>query len=78
MLTVPVCPGTLDISGAYPVCSTDWTVIDISNTVIDWSTLDYLMLADAASAGFIVAGVPLLIIKVGRSIVTTMKGDTTV
>jgi hypothetical protein len=74
VLTVPVCAGTLDVSGAYPVCSTAWTVIDISNTVIDWSVLDYQMLSDAAAAGFIVAGIPLIIIKTGRIILSTMKG----
>lgn len=74
MINVPACIGTLDYTSGYPVCAAGWTTFDASNVAIDWTTFDYTLLSEAFAAGFLVAAIPLLTVRVCRIVLDVIRG----
>lgn len=74
-ISVPACTGILDYTPGYPVCmSGSWTTFDVSNVAIDWTTFDYALLSESFAAGFLVAAIPLLTVRVCRIVLNVLRG----
>lgn len=74
---VLICRGTMDFTGGNPVCNGEWVATaasDIANA-FDVTLLDPVTVVEAFGAGFIVMGVPLLVILAGRMILGVIKDD---
>jgi hypothetical protein len=69
------CDGILTITGTTPdlTCSGSWIALDTA-LIFDPSSLDASIVVSAIGNGFIVAGVPLIIIMCCRIILETIKG----
>lgn len=74
MSTTLICLSVIDVTGASPICSTGWQVIETS-LGFDVSQLDPASILSAFSAGAILCFVPLSIAWACSFVLSTISGS---